>query len=242
MSITRLAPALLLMTTACSPIALSPAIRSVPLETAATTREGHVAVHGGAGYHADGWGQEVTTASGGIGVGLAEDVELQAEGSFAYDSAIDHSTRSLSPFAAAGRIGIKHRVADSVAFTGGLGTGSGPWGAFAGGDLGLVLAYENPYVIPFFAARMQLSVPIDPQTETLLDHNGSGTTTTFLSPNATFWFQPSTGIRVPLCWEDGCDGTRVSLVVAVAWTEILQVNAPHDGGSIGFQGGIVVEP
>jgi hypothetical protein len=241
MSITRLAPLLLLLATACSPIALSPALRSVPLETAATAREGHVVMRGGAGYHG-GWGAEVTTASGGAGIGVAQDVELQVEGNFAYDDTIAHGTRSLSPFVGAGRIGIKHRLLDCLAVTGGVGAGSGPWGAFGGGDLGVILAYENPYVIPFFAARMQLSLPINAQTETFVDTNGSGTTTTFLTPNATFWFQPSTGVRVPLCWNDGCDGTRVSLVLAVAWTQIAQVNAPHDGGAFGVEGGILIEP
>lgn len=242
MSITRLAPALLLLTTACSPIALSPAIRSVPLETAATAREGHVVTRAGGGYHGDGWGTNVDVGSGGVGVGVAQDVELQVEGSFAYDDTIAHGTRSLSPFVGAGRVGIKHRLLDCLAVTGGLGAGSGPWGAFGGGDLGVILAYENPYAIPFFAARMQLSLPINAQTETLLDHNGSGTTTTFLTPDATFWFQPSTGVRVPLCRDDGCDGTRVSLVLAVAWTQIVQVHAPHDGGAFGVEGGILIEP
>lgn len=238
MTYTRLAPLLLLgLLAACSPIALSPAIRSIPLETAATAREGHVAMRAGGGVHSDGWGQEVGVGSGGLGLGVAQDVELQVEGSFAGSDGL--SQRHVSPFVGAGRIGVKHRVLDWLAFTAGAGGGAGPWGAFGGGDLGAIVAYENPYAVPFFAARMQLSLPIDPQTEAFVDSNG---TITRLTPDTTLWFQPSTGVRIPLCTDTACDGLRISLTVAVAWTQIVQVNAPHDGGGVGIEGGVTIEP
>lgn len=237
MSPTRLAPLLLLLVTACSPIAVSPALRTVPLETAATTRPGHVGMRLGGGIHSDGWGQEVGVAQGGVGIGLVDDVELQLDGTFADSDGL--SQRTVSPFFGAGHLGLKHRVLPWLAFTGGTGAGSGPWGAFAGGDLGVILAYENPYVVPFFAARVQLSMPIDAQTERFVDSNHM---TTLLTPGATFWFQPSTGVRIPLCSDTSCDGTRVSLTVAIAWTQITQIDAPHDGGAIGIEGGLTIEP
>jgi len=239
MQLTRIAPLLLILSTACSPIALSPPIRSVPLETAATAREGHVAIRAGGGIHG-GWDVETTPTAGGIGIGVARDVEVQVDGSFAYDQDLDHSGRHVSPFFGAGRIGVKHRLADYVALTGGVGAGSGPWGAFTGSDLGIILAYENPYLIPFFAARMQLSVPLNAQTETIVD--SSNMSSALLTPNTTLWLQPSTGVRIPLCWNDGCDGTRVSITLAVAWTSIVQAGAPHDGSVVGFEGGLTIEP
>jgi hypothetical protein len=232
MSLSRVTPLLLVLATACSPIALSPALRAVPLETAETAREGHVAVRASGGAHTS-----VYTAGGGIGVGVAPDVEVQLEGTFADVEQLNG--RRISPFVGTGRIGLKHRLLECLAVTAGVGAGAGPWGAFSGGDLGIILAYENPYVIPFFAARMQFSVPINPQTELASDGNGG---TLSLSPTTTFWFQPSSGIRIPFCHEGACDGTRVSLTLAVAWTQMYEMAPERTGSGIGFEGGITVEP
>lgn len=233
MSLSRLAPLLLLLATACTPLAASPALRSVPLETVETAREGHVAIRASGGAHTS-----VYTAGGGIGIGVAQDVELQAEGTFADVEQL--AGRSVSPFVGTGRIGIKHRLLDCLAVTGGVGAGVGPWGAYSGGDLGILLAYENPWVVPFFAARVQLSQPIDPHTEIASDGNSG---TLMLTPTTTFWLQPSTGVRIPFCHEGECDGTRVSLVLAFAWTEMYEVASPERFGTgLGFEGGLVVEP
>jgi len=229
--------ALAALATACSPIAVSAPTRTLPLETAETVREGHVGVRAGGGIHTDGWGGELGTGTGGVGIGVARDVELQAEGSFAWSDAV--SQRGRSPFFAAGHVGVKHRVLDVLAFTGGIGFGAGPWGSFFGGDLGAILAYENPYVIPFFAARLQISTPLDASTELVTDDNG---VTTMLTPHTTLWLQPSTGLRFPICWQDECGGTRVSLTLAVAWTAAIQVDAIHDGQGFGAEGGLLIEP
>ncbi len=231
------AAAMALLATACSPIAVSAPARTLPLETAETVREGHVGIRAGGGVHSDDWGGEVGVASGGVGVGVAEDVELQASGSFAYADAL--SGRTPSPFFLAGHLGLKHRVLESLAFTGGVGFGAGPWGSFFAGDLGAIVAYENPYVVPFFAARLQISTPMSASTETFTDENG---TATLLTPHTTLWLQPSTGVRIPICYQDECSGTRVSLTLAVAWTAAVQVDAIHDGQGFGAEGGLQIEP
>jgi hypothetical protein len=225
---------------ACSPVALSPAIRTIPLETAQTVRAEHVAVRASGGGSSEVFGPHVAGGSGGLSVGLVDSVELQLDGSFVYVFGLDEH-RSLSPYAAAGRIGIKHQPLDWLAFTAGVGTGSGPWGAFMGGDLGVIVAYENPYVVPFFAARMQLSLPVNGQTETFVSMQSDGSDMiTLLRPTTTVYFQPSTGIRIPLCTETSCDGVRVSLTAAFAWTWAIVVDQ-HNGDSLGGQGGIQVE-
>lgn len=230
-----------LFAVACSPIALSPAIRTVPLETAQTVRADHVAVRASGGGHDEVFGPRVATASGGLSVGVVDDVELQLDGSFAYVASLE-SRATLSPYAAAGRIGVKHQPVEWLALTAGVGAGSGPWGAFMGGDLGVILAYENPYVVPFFAARMQLSQPIHGQTERLVTMQSDGTDMiTLLSPTTTFWFQPSTGVRIPICTDSACDGVRVSLTAAFAWTFAVVVDQPHNGDALGGEAGLQIE-
>jgi hypothetical protein len=230
----------ILLSTACAPLAASPAIRTIPLESAQTVRAEHVAVRASGGGHDQIFGPDVATGSGGISVGLAERAELQLDGAFGYVDGLDHS-RALSPWAAAGRIGIKHQPVDWLALTGGMGAGSGPWGAFMGGDLGIIFAYENPYIVPFFAARMQLSMPVNGQTELLVTQSGDGTsTTTLLSPTTTFWFQPSTGVRIPICTDTACDGVRISLTAAFAWTVAVVVDQ-HNGEALGGEAGLQIE-
>lgn len=236
---TSLAALAALLSIACTPIAVTPAIRTVPLESAQTVRAEHVAVRASGGGHHTGW-QPLATAGGGVGIGLVDGVELQLDGSFAYTGGLDR--RALSPYAAAGRIGIKHQPLEWLALTAGMGAGSGPWGAFMGGDLGIIFAYENEYVVPFFAARMQLSLPVDGQTERITMMQPDGTDgTTVLTPSASIWFQPSAGIRIPLCTARTCDGTRVSLTGAFAWTMFVAVDQAHNGGALGGEAGLTVE-
>ncbi len=220
-------------------MAVSPAIRTVPLESAQTVRPEHVAIRASGGGHDQVFGREVLTGSGGVSVGVVDRVELQADVGFAYS--VDLEERLLSPYAAAGRIGVKHQPLDWLALTIGLGAGSGPWGGFMGGDLGTIFAYENPYVVPFFAARVQLSTPIYAQPETLVSQDGDGMTTMrLLDPTTTFWFQPSTGIRVPICADRACDGVQVSLTAAFAWTVIVALDQ-HNGDAWGGEAGLQIE-
>jgi hypothetical protein len=228
-----------LFSVACAPIAVTPAIRTVPLESAQTVRPEHVAVRASGGGHHTGW-EGAATAGGGVSVGVVEDVEVQLDGSFAYF--MGFGSRALSPYAAAGRIGIKHQPLEWLAFTGGLGAGSGPWGAFFGGDLGVIFAYENPYFVPFFATRMQLSLPVDGMTERIrVEHPDREDTFTVLNPTTTLWFQPSVGFRIPICTDAACDGARISLTAAFAWTMIVAVDQAHNGGALGAEGGLQIE-
>jgi hypothetical protein len=229
-----------LFSVACAPIAVTPAIRTVPLESAQTVRAEHVAVRASGGGHHTGW-EPVATGSGGVSVGLVDHVELQLDGAFAYLGGLCCS-RDISRYAGAGRIGIKHQPLEWLAFTGGMGAGSGPWGAFLGADLGAIFAYENPYVVPFFAARMQLSQPIDGQTERIVTTSGDGTeTVTLLDQTMTLWFQPSAGVRIPICTDATCDGVRISLTAAFAWTMIVAVDQAHNGGALGGEAGLQIE-
>jgi hypothetical protein len=223
---------------ACTPYAMSPAARILPLESVEPARPGHVALRAQGGpYVANG---ALATGTAAAHVGIVDDLEVQLSGTVAWIGALQ--TRGVVPVSGGGRLGVKHRVARWLAFRGGLGAGSGPWGAWGTGDLGFVFAYENPYFVPFIAADAQVSLPFDTRTEHIMSMTASGASiTALLSPVPTFWFQPSAGFRVPLSRDEGSDRVRVSLLLAVSWTWAYSVD-DHAWTAVGGEAGIVVEP
>jgi hypothetical protein len=222
---------------ACTRVAVTPPIRTVPLESVATTREGHVALRSSGGVHAT-WGA-IATGSGGVSVGVHPDAELQLDGAFGYSENLDEDdVRTISPFAGAARIGLKHRLTPYLALTIGGGGGVGPWGTFLGGDVGGIVAYENPYAVPFFAARLQLATPISPQTEVYFENEVEHR----LTASTVLYLQPSIGVRFPIPVSADPDGPRLSLTLATAWT--TGVVFDHDGDpthAFGGEAGFVVE-
>lgn len=227
-----------LCVSACTRVAVTPPIRTVPLETVATTREGHVALRGSGGGHVS-WGG-IATGSGGVSVGVHPDVELQLDGAFGYSENLDEDeARTVSPFAGAARIGLKQRLAPFFGVTLGGGGGVGPWGAFIGADLGAILAYENPYAVPFFAARMQLTTPIRPSTETLAGGDG---TPYSITAGTALYLQPSIGVRFPIPISDDPDGPRMSLTIGTSWTTAVLFDQPNDvAQAFGGEAGFVIE-
>jgi hypothetical protein len=225
------------LATGCTPIALSPPSQFVPLHTVETARVGHVTLRGSGG--GQDYGREIASGSGGVSVGVAPDVEVQVDGTGAFIGGMEG--RAVTPVIGVARVGVQQRVEDWLAFSGGIGAGAGPWGAFTAGDLGVIFAYENPYFVPFFAARMQLSIPVNPAAETITQMSGGMTSMFQLAPSTTMWLQPSTGFRIPFCRDAGCDGVRVSLVVAASWTHALTIDTGFSWSAIGAEGGLVVE-
>lgn len=199
------------------------------------TREGNVAVslQGGA-YASNG---TLPSGSAMVRYGAAEHVELQLSGTFAWVPGLDG--RPLSPVVLGGRIGVKHAVLRWLAFRGGVSSGGGPWGAWIAPDLGFVFAYENPEIVPFLAADVQLSLPVLPLTEQLPDTSGPMPTTISITPAPTFWFTPSLGFRIPLYRGD--PELRASLLIAGTWTWARSLD-DHGWGALGGEVGVVIEP
>lgn len=147
-----------------------------------------------------------------------------------------------APWAGDARVGVKHRVVRWLAFRGGLAAGGGPWGAWTSGDVGFVFAYENPDIVPFLAADVQLSLPIDPLTEHATTTDGAGTVTDYyVTPAGDVWLTPSFGFRIPFCRGAGCRDTRVSLLIAGTYTVVLTFD-DHGWGALGAEAGLVIEP
>jgi len=141
------------LTTACTPFALSPPARTLPLESPATLEDGRVSIQAAASA----WRPGPITAAVRARVGLASGVEAQLEGSYIHHRYADERT----PHIGAARAGLKLAPTPHVAFALGLGAGSHTHGAFLAPDAGVLLAYENPDFVPWITGRVTFSAPVD---------------------------------------------------------------------------------
>lgn len=144
--------------TACSHHVYSPPARMISLETAATLQPGEVGVaFEGNGGGVLAFGGEVAGGTARVRVGQYENFELSGEGSATFvlneGSGDDH--RGIY----SARVGSKYRLTDWLSVTGGLGGGGSAAGGFFSPDLGLLVAYENLYFVPFVSGEVGVSVP-----------------------------------------------------------------------------------
>lgn len=208
-SLSKVAPLAALLATACTPFALSPPARTLPLESSATLDEGDLAVQAAAGPH-QAIGRYGAEAAARVRYGVVEHVEAQAEASYAY---IDYGDER-SPHLGAGRLGLKYAPIEHLAFVAGLGAGGHVHGGFIAPDAGVILAYENPYLVPWAAVRGTISVPVDPSSAVV----SQGTADPFvLVPPNTAGVQVSTGVRVPVSIDEE-RGVRLNLLGGVAFS------------------------
>lgn len=234
-----LALALMLSLGACTPFALSPPARTLPLESSATLDEGDVAVQAGGGYH-DSLGTEGGAASVRARVGVVPMLEAQIEATYAYVAYDDER----SPHLGAGRLGLKVAPIEHLAFVAGLGTGAHANGAFAAPDVGVIVAYENAQLVPWIALRGWVSLPIDPQsiTVTRTADNGDPETFVLVPPNTAGW-QLSTGVRIPISI-DADRGLGLNVLVGGGYAQLHGLDGQHQHNLWHVESGIeiVVDP
>ncbi|MFT5355026.1 MAG: hypothetical protein ACI9KE_002239 [Polyangiales bacterium] len=219
-----------LLLTACSPHAFSPPGRTLPLETAAAVGVGNTAVQLEGGISAQVLGPGVVTASARVRHGVGEQTDLNVEGNFAYfvdgDPQIDMHRGIYS-----GRIGLKHAFGEHFALTGGVGAGGSAAGAFISPDFGFILSFENPYVVPFFSARVVLSQPMGAREVEFVDDGVAFSQ----APAFTYGYAFTTGVRVPL--GPIAKPLRPAILVGFGMTHIFdgEDEAAFMGVNLGFE-------
>lgn len=118
----------------CTPFALSPPARSLPLESSATLRPGTVAVQAGGGGTTLTVNAATVRARGRVGV--VPTLELQTEGGYDWIDYGDERSRHLG----AGRAGLKWAPVPWFALVAGV--GGHAHGPFVATDFGLVFTWE----------------------------------------------------------------------------------------------------
>ncbi|MGO9834099.1 MAG: hypothetical protein ACLP1X_07790 [Polyangiaceae bacterium] len=210
-----------LMASACS--IFTPPTRPFPLETVATAGNGRtgeqVEIARSSGLDAD-------SATMRVRRGIGSDTDVSVEGT-AIHVASGNSDPDLRIWS--GRAGVKRRVNEWLAFTGGLGAGAFGGDPFAGPDVGGIAAYENPYVVPFAALRGSVSIPLASRP---VDFADQGT------PRTDWFGQLAVGARFPLgcaCQEPRAGELRGSILLGYSRT--WYADTKNNGAFDAFAGG-----
>ncbi len=229
-TLTRLIAALSLMT-GCAYHVYSPPARMLPLESAATLQPGETGIQGEAGGVS--W---IDGATGAVRVrhGFTDRVEASAEASVLH---VGHqSAAGTNPNAFTLRIGTKYRLAPWLSLAGGLGGGGSAAGAFVAPDVAAIVAWENPYLVPFFSLRSGLSLPIGAKQ---VDVTQVGDTITHVgTPELTWLVGATAGLRVPLGSRDPHPGDVHGNILLGLGMTVLK-DGHDDQGAV--QGGLGVE-
>ncbi|UJR86735.1 hypothetical protein [Sandaracinus amylolyticus] len=227
----------------CTPFALSTPARTLPLESSATLEEGQGSLQVAGSYFSS---SDVEGGSASLRgrVGVASQLELQGEGTVAH---IDYEDER-SPLYGTGRIGLKFAPVEWVGLVAGVGAGGHSYGPFVAPDIGVIFAYENPYVVPWGAARGFVSVPVDPSTVRVTRPNGEEIEVFDLTPPNTAGWQLSTGIRIPFVVDPDPlrprRGTRVDFHIGGAYTRLHGLDGENELGLLQVEAGveIVIDP
>ena len=167
------------------------------LDTPATVGAGETAIGFGSGAAGAVFGPMVTTFGGGVRHGLSDRLELSADGSVYVVN--EDSAAGEHPGVYAGRLGLKYQLADHAAVFGGLGAGVAPAVGFFGGlDGGLIVAYENPYAVPYLAGRLALGAPVRPSSVDVGVSGQDEPGEVLVAPARTLTSSVETGVRIPV--------------------------------------------
>ncbi|HEY1697871.1 MAG TPA: hypothetical protein VGG39_37175 [Polyangiaceae bacterium] len=190
------APALL---AGCSTDVYLPPARLFPLESAATLPRGDTGVQVEGGVHGAGFGVSATSGTVRVRHGIDDATDASMEASVLHIEGAGPGDSYPNAFTT--RIGVKHRVTPWLSVTAGVGGGASAGGGFVSPDLGVIVAYENRYFVPFLEARGGFSEPFDAQPVVVGTQPG-------VAPPFTWIAGGVAGFRVPLRWCDGegqCD-------------------------------------
>jgi len=218
---------------ACNYQVYSPPARSVPLESAATVPTGTtgIALEGGPGGAI--FGPDLAFGSGRIRYAMNDQLEAVVEPSLIH--VLDAGDIPTHPTIYALRGGAKLRVADALAFTGGIGGGYSAAGAFFTPDLGAVIAYENPYFVPFLSARGYVSQPVRAREVSLgVDADDEGATPHFATPRFSVGLGLVLGARIPFA-NNGKPLGAISLGIGLVSTADHDSDQTYSGLNAGLE-------
>ena len=240
---------------ACSTHVYSPAIRTLPVETAATLPRGKVAValEGG---RTNVWNTNVFAGTARVRYGLlaSNDLDLEVEANGLLLDTHDHAASLYG--------GVKYRLGKHVAVMGGVGGGESfvhAWGhgtliagtphfsalstgehfGQLGGDIGSVVAFENRYVVPSLTTRIWVSVPVGAHAINLADSDSYVALQSYQFMTTIGWVA-TFGLRIPVVHGEGYDHFSFLAGLSIGeWT--APANHSHEG-MLALHGGLEFAP
>jgi hypothetical protein len=201
----------------CSYRVYSPPARSLPLESPRPAERGQTSVTAEGTVHSLLFGPALAGGDLRVSHGVAQG-EVSAEGTVLRVQ--DRSAAGTDPTIAMGRVGFR-AGGDVFGFAAGLGGGWSAAGPFVSPDFGLLLGYENCYLVPFASLRAAISVPIAPSAvDVSKPEDGVGAHR--LTPRTTAIFSPGIGLKIPLFHQcQQLPRSRAALTVGLAWSALV---------------------
>ncbi len=236
-TVTRLL--MLVAMSACNARVFSPPTGTFLTESSATVGKGRHSAGGDVFMGGALFGPHLLAYRGTYRYGLRPDVDLSASPSLL--AVRGAKSGDSHPNAYALRLGIKYAPIKHLALLAGAGGGGSAAGGFVSPDLGAIVAYENPYVIPFGSARALLSAPVSARTVHFTveddaddgpDDADSAPDAYRLKPRLTLGVQLALGVRVPLTY-DGDSRVRPALACSVGLTSLRDRS---ERGSVDYSG------
>ena len=220
----------------CNHEVYSPPSRILPLESAATLAAGETGVQLEGGTHGAVFGPSGESGTMRIRHGIGSDTDVSGEVSVLHVDG--NSAGGTYPFLFASRVGVKHQALRWLSLTAGLGGGASAGGGFLSPDLGVIIAYENRYLVPFLGLRASVSVPFDthPVDTGLAGSDPAGQYV--YTPPFTWIGGGIAGLRVPIGWCARCR-VRGSLLGGVGLTYLAYTGADTGVLSVAAGGELV---
>lgn len=189
----------LLLSAGCTHQVFSPPARHLPLEAPATVGAGRTAISGELGFGGEIFGPELVGGSVRLRRGLTEHLEVSGEVTLVQLDD-EKAAADQDPNIYMARAGVKWAPAQTgqhLAFTGGVGGGAHTGGGFIAPEAGVIVGYENAYLVPFIGYQAGVSVPLGAsEVDTSTTDQGVGTE--LHTPETTFSHRLTLGVRVPL--------------------------------------------
>lgn len=240
----------LLLLAGCTYHVFSPPAGSFAVDTSRTLGEGRTSVKAEGSYSASVWGPRVRSHRLTLRHGLHEKVDLLVAP--ALTQVVRESSGGSRGEIYALAAGAKYAPIKHFAVVGGFGAGYSAAGAFVSPSLGFILAYENPYVVPFLSSTVFISAPMgtrsvrvpvsrgdDPDLPKVLGDTAGGEDWVALKPARTYGWQSSVGARV---WLNSDQRAQVqsSLLLAAGWTTLvdhfgMRESEVYLGGSVALE-------
>ncbi len=202
----------------CGAHAYSPPARIATVETARTLEEGETSHQLAGGLFSEVLGAEGGLVSVRVRHGVSDALELGG------DVTLIHITSEGAgdphPNIYEGRAALRwgpEWAGDYVALTAGLGGGASAAGGFVSPDIGLNIAYENRYVVPFLTGSLLVSVPVGAKAVDLSDFD-SEPGTDMQTPVTTKGAVLGAGISIPVHFGTSEDLHKGSIGLSVSWT------------------------
>lgn len=202
----RILPFFLLLATGCSHNVYSPPARLVALQGPEALGEGRTAVAGELLIMDQVFGAPVRGGAVRARHGVSPDLELVGEAAMVRFDDSEGVETDQDPGIYSARVGTKwspEGLGHHLALTAGLGGGGHTAGGFIAPDLGFVVGYQNPYLVPFYGMEGGVSVPLAASAVDT-SRNDEEVGAHVDTPITTFSVRSTLGMRIPLVF--GWDG------------------------------------